>query len=378
MERCCGVYRPRNPSATALYGLLESLYERVKGVWEEVFEARYGFWRSFVEQAVFRYLDCGIFERGFARIRCRRCAEEYLVAFSCKGRGLCPSCAAKRGAAFGAFLAEEVVEEVGHTHWIFTIPKMLRPYFMHHRQLLGRLAGAAHKTLRELMAAAAGEGAGFQIGMVAVVQTFGGLLNVHPHVHALATRGGWERSGTWLPVPYVDESAAEGLVRHKVLKLLRDAGLLNEKRIELLLAWRHTGFSVRGETHIGPTDGKGWTAEPGRIKMPIGCSSVTTAPRSPPSAWPLRSPSAGCWSPRSSPISSSPCSHSWVSSPEGSSPRAARSTRTRCTTRGVTASRPVCSPAPSSRSSSGAFTAELLAWPSSSGSSPSLTSASTW
>jgi hypothetical protein len=109
MERCCGVYRPRNPSATALYGLLESLYERVKGVWDEVFEARYGFWRSFVEQAVFRYLDCGIFERGFARIRCRRCAEEYLVAFSCKGRGLCPSCAAKRGAAFGAFLAEEVV-----------------------------------------------------------------------------------------------------------------------------------------------------------------------------------------------------------------------------------------------------------------------------
>jgi hypothetical protein len=66
------------------------------------------------------------------------------VKFSCKGRGLCPSCAAKRGAAFGAFLAEEVVEEVGHTHWIFTIPKMLRPYFMHHRELLGRLAGAAH------------------------------------------------------------------------------------------------------------------------------------------------------------------------------------------------------------------------------------------
>ncbi|MBN1489819.1 MAG: transposase [Phycisphaerae bacterium] len=28
--------------------------------------------------------------------------------------------------------------------------------------------------------------------MVAVVQTFGGLLNVHPHVHSLATRGGWD------------------------------------------------------------------------------------------------------------------------------------------------------------------------------------------
>ncbi len=64
MESCCGVYHPRNPRATPLYRLLQGLYERVKGLWDEVFEPRYGFWRSFVEQAVFRYLDCGIFEEG--------------------------------------------------------------------------------------------------------------------------------------------------------------------------------------------------------------------------------------------------------------------------------------------------------------------------
>jgi hypothetical protein len=29
-----------------------------------------------------------------------------------------------------------------------------------------------------------------------------------------------------------------------------------EERIELLLSWQHTGFSARGETHIGPTDRK--------------------------------------------------------------------------------------------------------------------------
>ncbi len=37
-----------------------------------------------------------LFENGFARIRCPDCAEEYLLAFSCKTRELCPSCAAKR------------------------------------------------------------------------------------------------------------------------------------------------------------------------------------------------------------------------------------------------------------------------------------------
>jgi len=34
------------------------LYETVKGQWEERFESRYGFWRSFGDEAVARYLDC--------------------------------------------------------------------------------------------------------------------------------------------------------------------------------------------------------------------------------------------------------------------------------------------------------------------------------
>jgi Transposase zinc-binding domain len=53
----------------------------------------------------------GIFERGFARIRCPDCATEGLLAFPCKGRGLCPSCGTKRAAEFAAFLQDEVVSE---------------------------------------------------------------------------------------------------------------------------------------------------------------------------------------------------------------------------------------------------------------------------
>jgi hypothetical protein len=33
---------------------------------------------------------------------------------------------AKRAAELAAFLQDEVVEEVGHAQWVFTIPKMLR------------------------------------------------------------------------------------------------------------------------------------------------------------------------------------------------------------------------------------------------------------
>ena len=153
-QGCAARYRARNPRATPLYRLFETHFDEVRGQWEERFERRCGFWRGFVDEQVRRYLDCGLFENGFARIRCPDCAEEYLLAFSCKTRELCPSCAAKRSAATAALLAEEVFTEVGHAQWVFVMPKMLRPYFLHHRALLGGLAQAAWETVLELMCAA--------------------------------------------------------------------------------------------------------------------------------------------------------------------------------------------------------------------------------
>jgi hypothetical protein len=42
----------------------------------------------YVEQAFRRYLECGILAYGFARARCDQCGHDFLVAFSCKGRGV--------------------------------------------------------------------------------------------------------------------------------------------------------------------------------------------------------------------------------------------------------------------------------------------------
>jgi lysine-ketoglutarate reductase/saccharopine dehydrogenase-like protein (TIGR00300 family) len=55
VESPCRIYRPRNPRKTPLWGLLDTLYERVKGQWEERFERRYGFWRGLADGAVARY-----------------------------------------------------------------------------------------------------------------------------------------------------------------------------------------------------------------------------------------------------------------------------------------------------------------------------------
>ena len=104
-----------------MYRLVEAHYDEVKGVWEERFEERYGFWRRFVDGVVQRYLDCGVFRSGFARVWCESCQAEYLVACSCRGRGFCSSCGAKRAAELSALLCDEVLEPVCHRMWTLTL-----------------------------------------------------------------------------------------------------------------------------------------------------------------------------------------------------------------------------------------------------------------
>ena len=54
-------------------------------------------------------LDCGNPMCGFARIRCPDCGEERLLMFSCKTRGFCPSCHAKRREEWGEWMREELL-----------------------------------------------------------------------------------------------------------------------------------------------------------------------------------------------------------------------------------------------------------------------------
>jgi hypothetical protein len=82
------------------------------------------------------------------------------------------------------------VEEVGHAQWVFTIPKMLRVYFLHHRELLGALSLATYETVKELMTAGVEE-KGFRPGMVSVVQTFGEGAKFHPHARLRSPRSLW-------------------------------------------------------------------------------------------------------------------------------------------------------------------------------------------
>ena len=67
---------------------------------------------AFVHEEFERYLRCGRLEEGFLRVVCSGCRHEHLVAFSCKCRGFCPSCGARRMVETAAGLVEHVLPHV--------------------------------------------------------------------------------------------------------------------------------------------------------------------------------------------------------------------------------------------------------------------------
>jgi hypothetical protein len=83
-----GAHRRHRPETTALYEVvrdnLETLYG---GIDDGALDVRIP---KHARKELESYLACGLLCRGFARLKCQGCGESRLVAFSCKGRGLCP------------------------------------------------------------------------------------------------------------------------------------------------------------------------------------------------------------------------------------------------------------------------------------------------
>jgi ribosomal protein S27E len=63
---------------------------------------------GFVERDFRKYVTCGVLGHGFGRARCPGCGHDFLVAFSCRARAVCPSCNARRMAETAAHLVDHV------------------------------------------------------------------------------------------------------------------------------------------------------------------------------------------------------------------------------------------------------------------------------
>ena len=188
---------------------------------------------GFVEREFREFLRCGVLAHGFARFRCTDCQRELLVAFSCKGRGFCPSCCGRRMAELAAHLVDGVLGGLPVRQWVLTLPYRLRfALAWDHRLCRAVLAVFIRAILGFERRRAARRGMrGGLGGAVTAIQRFGSALNTNVHFHTLAVQGVFIPDGAggrrFLPLPAPTDREVERLlsvVRRRIVRWWRATG----------------------------------------------------------------------------------------------------------------------------------------------------------
>ena len=125
-------------------------------------------------------------EHGFLRVVCEQCRAERLVAFSCKKRGFCPSCGARRMAESARHLVEEVFGPRPVRQWVLSFPYPLRFLFASKPEAIGPVLVIVQRVIAGWLADQVGvDHASAQCGVVTLIQRFGSALNLNVHFHML-------------------------------------------------------------------------------------------------------------------------------------------------------------------------------------------------
>ena len=148
---------------------------------------------EYVRKEFEEFLRCGVLDHGFLRVVCEQCRAERLLAFSCKKRGFCPSCGARRMAESARHLVEEVFGPRPVRQWVLSVPVPLRFLFASKPDAIRPVLGIVHRVIAGWQADQAGvERANAQCGAVTLIQRFGSALNLNVHFHMLWLDGVYE------------------------------------------------------------------------------------------------------------------------------------------------------------------------------------------
>jgi hypothetical protein len=235
----CQHYKRRTPESTTLYQIVFHTKQKLEHCWEERFQSEFGVLRDEVLSVLDEYLNCGLLEHGAARVYCDTCKYSLLVAFSCKKRGVCPSCSAKRAVIFAEHLYDEVLEDVPTRHIVFSIPKRLRPYFKYNRKLCDILFKSAWKSVEENLSLDSGIPA-----LALTLQTAGEALNWNPHLHGMLADGVFSDDGTFTQFSEINLKAIEERFAELVLGAFAKQELITDDVMSQILSQTYTGFSV--------------------------------------------------------------------------------------------------------------------------------------
>ncbi len=258
------VYQRRKPERTAAYQVVQHHLETWLDTTREA-NPDYEPIPNYVERDLRKFLECGILAHGFARARCDDCGEDFLVAYSCKGQGVCSSCNTKRMFETAAHLVEHMFPQVPVRQWVITLPKRLRYFLLHDAELTGSVLQIGlrviERTLREHCPDAPSTA---RYGGITYIHRFGSMLNSHMHYHSCMIDGLFAETADGLQFYEATGLHSEVIqfaqekIRKRVLRLFVRRGLLCSDDAEQMQVWENSGgFSLNGQVRIEAKDRQG-------------------------------------------------------------------------------------------------------------------------
>ena len=223
-------YKRHRPENTLLYQLVERHYPAFK----EALLQQGKQLPKFVEREFDDFLRCGRLEHGFLRVVCGDCKHEKLVAFSCKRRGFCPSCGARRIAESAALLVDDVLQGYPIRQWVLSLPIPLRLLLARYPNELTKAMQIIHRAISTYIVNKAGfSNKHAKTGAVTLIQRFGSALNLNIHFHMLFLEGAISEN-TWggttftrIKAPSHDDMVAlVHTISHRIAHYLEKVGLV--------------------------------------------------------------------------------------------------------------------------------------------------------
>ena len=186
------------------------------------------------------YLKCGILQYGFIRMVCPGCQFERAVAYSCKGRGFCPSCFGKRMAETVRHLIDNVLPVAPFRQWVLTFPFALRYWLATSRELVTKINRITTKEISKFYLNRARDCnlAKPLTGMVTFIQRAGSMINLNVHLHIIALDGVFLAPDGSTQAPRLqalagpsdaDVAACVARIAKRTIRLLRRRGYLDEE-----------------------------------------------------------------------------------------------------------------------------------------------------
>ena len=215
-------YRRHRPEETVLYRLVEQHFP----AFQRRLAERERQLPGFVLDEFRSYLACGRMEHGFIRVKCDGCRHELLVAFSCKKRGICPSCGARRMVETAAHLADHVMPRIPVRQWVLSFPWPLRMLFAARPDALTRCLDVVVRSIEAHLLQRAGlrRASGARTGVVTLIQRHGSAANLNVHLHMLVLDGVYEPVGEQVrfrPVSAPSEAQLQSVLTRLIARILR-------------------------------------------------------------------------------------------------------------------------------------------------------------